>query len=280
MPVLFVENLIWGDIVIASDNTDNTNHTMASFMPSPLYIVRGAIFVWSHRGLWKYAAAPILISMVILAGSYILLYDLFVKFVSSYTGHEWYGKVLYYLLLVIVTLVLLAAFFFIFTRLASALSAPFNDVISQKTEEIATGTVDGSPFSSVKLLQDAGRSLAHSFRLLGLYVGLLVIGLLLLLVPVMGGALYSAFGVLVSAYMFAYEYLGYPMDRRRFSWAQKRTFLRSRLRSALGFGLASVAVAAVPIVNFFFIPAAVAGGTLLFLDLAGNPRKGSIAVTD
>lgn len=267
--------------MITPDNTDKTNYAMArSFMPSPLYIVRGAVFVWSHKALWKYAAAPILISMVILAGSYILLYDLFVKFISPYTGQEWYGQIVYYLLLAIMTVALLAGLFFIVTRLASALAAPFNDLISQKTEEIATGVQDESRFSPVRLLRDSGRSLAHSFRLLGLYVGLLVIGLLLLLIPVVGGALYTAFGVLVSAYMFAYEYLGYPMDRRRFSWAQKRTFLRSKLRSALGFGLGSVAVAAVPVINFFFIPAAVAGGTLLFLDLARNRRNDSVVVTD
>ncbi len=253
---------------------------MGPLMPSPLYIVRGAVFVWSHKALWKYAAAPILISIVILAGSYILLYDLFVKLVSPYAAQEWYGKVVYYLLLVIITVALLAAFFFIVTRLASTVSAPFNDIISQKTEEIATGTRDESGFSPVRLLRDSGRSLAHSFRLLGLYIGLLVIGLLLLLVPVVGGALYTAFGVLVSAYMFAYEYLGYPMDRRRFSWAQKRTFLRSKPGSTLGFGLGSVIMASAPIINFFFIPAAVAGGTLLFLDLAGNPSKGSVVVTD
>ena len=249
-------------------------------MPSPLYIVRGAIFVWSHKALWKYAAAPILISVGILGGSYILLYDLFVKLISPYTGQEWYSKVAYYLLLVIITVALLAAFFFIVTRLASAVSAPFNDIISQKTEEIATGMRDESGFSPVRLLRDSGRSLAHSFRVLGVYIGLLVIGLLLLLVPVMGGALYTAFGVLVSAYMFAYEYLGYSMDRRHFSWAQKRTFLRSRLTSVLGFGLGSVAVAAVPIINFFFIPAAVAGGTLLFLDLTGETRNGSAVLAD
>jgi len=249
-------------------------------MPSPLYVIRGAVFVWSHKTLWKYAAAPILISMLILTGSYILLYDLFVKLISPYTGQEWYGKVLYYLLLAVITVVLFAAFFFIVTRLASAVAAPFNDLISQKTEQIATGMRDESHFSAAKLLQDSGRSLAHSFRLLGLYIGLLLVGLLLLLVPVIGGVLYAVFGVFISAYMFAYEYLGYPMDRRRFSWGQKRTFLRSKLGSILGFGLGNVAVASVPIINFFFIPAAVAGGTLLFLELAGNPRNGSVIATD
>jgi len=257
----------------SSRNASRT--TATSFMPSPLYIMRGAIFVWSHKTLWKYAAAPIIVSMAILGGSYALLYNLFVKWMGPHMGTEWYSHVLYYVLLFMITVALLAAFFFIFTRLASAVAAPFNDLISLKTEELVCGTVNETPFSLVQLFKDSGRLLLHSFRLLGLYLGLLIVGLVLLLIPTVGGILYTAFGVFVSAYMFAYEYLGYPMDRRRYSWAAKRGFLRSKFGSALGFGLGTLAVAAIPIVNFVFIPAAVAGGTLLFLDLKSDSSTNS-----
>jgi CysZ protein len=67
--------------------------------------------------------------------------------------------------------------------------------------------------------------------------------------------------------MFAYEYLGYPMDRRGLSFHDKRRFLRTRLKSTLGFGVGNLVVASIPLVNILLIPAAVAGGTLLFLDL-------------
>jgi len=241
-------------------------------MPSPLYIVRGAIFVWSHRILWKYAAAPVIISIIIILGSYILLYDFFINLISPYTSN-WYGQVIYYLLLVLITVALLGLSLFIVTRLASAIAAPFNDVISRKVEEITAEIFSETPFSLFLFFKDSGRLLVHSFKLLGLYLAMLILGLALLLVPVIGGALYTGFGILVSAYMFGYEYLGYPMDRRRFSWAQKKKFIRSRLSSILGFGLGNVAFAAIPIVNFFFIPAAVVGGTLLFLDITNESKK-------
>ena len=183
------------------------------------------------------------------------------------------GQIIYYLLLVIMTVALLGLSLFIVTRLASALAAPFNDVISRKAEEITAGIFDETPFSLLTFLRDSGRLFAHSFRLLGLYLLLLFLGLILFLIPVIGGALYTCFGILISAYMFGYEYLGYPMDRRRFSWSQKQKFMRSKLSCVLGFGLGNVAVAAIPIVNFFFIPAAVAGGTLLFLDMTKESKK-------
>ncbi len=245
---------------------------IGQLVPSPLYIIRGAIFVWSHKVLWKYAAAPVMISVAVLAGSYILLYDLFIKWISPYS-REWYGQIVYYVFLLLITVALLGLSLFIVTRLASAIAAPFNDVISRKAEEIAAGILHETPFCLPTFLRDSGRLFVHSFRLLGLYLLLLMLGLILFLIPVIGGAFYTCFGVLVSAYMFGYEYLGYPMDRRRFSWSQKQKFMRSKLSSVLGFGLGNVAVAAIPIVNFFFIPAAVVGGTLLFLDITNESKK-------
>ncbi len=247
---------------------------------SPLYIIRGAIFVWSHKVLWKYAAAPIIISIAVLIGSYALLYDVVLRIFSPYRTEEWYDQILYYLVIIVLTLSLLAVSLFILARLASTIAAPFNDIISQKTEEISAGIFHESPFSLSRFLRDSMRLLGHAFRILGLYLILLILGLLLLLIPVIGGVLYTFFGILVSAYMFAYEYLGYPMDRRRYSWQEKRRFLRSKVTSILGFGLGTLAIASIPIVNFLFIPAAVAGGTLFFLDLSTDPKNtGSIVNT-
>jgi CysZ protein len=109
---------------------------------------------------------------------------------------------------------------------------------------------------------------------LGIYLALLIAALLFLLIPGVGVLLYTGAGALISSYMFAYEYLGYPMDRRRFTWKNKQNFLRSRFRSVIGFGLGNIVVASIPFLNLLFIPAAVVGGTLLFLDLSVAAESG------
>jgi CysZ protein len=250
-----------------SDSAEGTGVRTRRYLPASLYVLRGALFIWSHRVLWKYAAAPLAISFMVLGGSYILLYHFFSKLVGHMVTEQWYWQVLYYVLLVVVSVVVLVVFFFVFTLVASALSSPFNDVISQKTEQIVAGNFREAPFSVVSLVKDSGRAIAHSFRILGIYLMLLVSALLLLLIPAIGSLLFAVACGLLSSYMFAFEYLGYPMDRRRFSWREKRAFLQSRFRSIIGFGLGNLAIASIPLVNLFFIPAAVAGGTLLFLDL-------------
>ncbi len=164
-------------------------------------------------------------------------------------------------------------FFFIFTRLVSAISAPFNDLLSQKTEALVSGTFSDSPFSVMRLMKDSTRAIAHSFKILGIYIGLMVICLSLLLIPGLGNVLFTLFGALLSSFMYAYEYLGYPMDRRRFSWEEKKVFFRKRFRPSIAFGLGCLAVAAVPVVNIIFVPAAAVGGALLFLDINRSDNK-------
>jgi CysZ protein len=244
------------------------------FVPAPFYVIRGASLLWSHRVLWKYAAAPTGIGVLILGGSYWLLYRLLSHFLNTYAGGVWYQQILYYLLLVVATVLLSVLFFFVLTRVASALAVPFNDLLSQKTEEIIRGTFHDTPFSVLQLMKDSARSIGHSFKLLGIYLVFLVAALLLLLIPVVGAPLSAVVGALISSYMFAYEYLGYPMDRRRFTWKEKQTFLRARFRSIIGFGLGNVVLASIPFLNLLFIPAAVAGGTLLFLDLSVGSNHG------
>ncbi len=255
-----------------------TRPTVAErLFPSPLYTLKGALFIWTHRVLWKYAAAPLLISTVVLGLAYVLVYHLLARLVSPYGNGQWYWQILYYVVLIIMTLLLLVIVFFLFTRVASAIAAPFNDLISEKTEELRRGTFGETPFSFIGVLKDSVRSIAHSFKILGLYVAILIAGLPILLIPGAGSLLYAVLGALLSSYMFAYEYLGYPMDRRRFSFSEKKRFLRSHLSSTMGFGLGNLAVASIPVINLFFIPAAVVGGTLLFLDVDSRREESESA---
>lgn len=237
------------------------------YVPAPLYLLRGALFLWNHRELWKFAAAPLAISCGILGISSALLYRFIFHLAEPYQAGEWYWRILSYGLAIIVTLLVILVSCLVVTRVASVLSSPFNEIISYKTEELVRGAVHDAPFSLAGVLRDSARSISHSFKILAINVIFLGAGLLLLLIPVVGSLLFTVLGALLSAYLFTYEYLGYPMDRRRFSFAEKRRFLRESLRSTIEFGLGNVAVASIPVLNIFLIPCAVAGGTILFLEL-------------
>jgi CysZ protein len=251
-----------------------------SLFSSALYVLHGARFLRSHRSLWKIAAAPIVLSAVLFGGAYYLLYRLYSYYAAPLEEIQRFGVVLYYLALVMLTALLFLVIIFLFGKIVSALAAPFNDMLSQKTEELINGRSAEQPFSMIALFKDSGRSLAHAFKLLGLYIALLISALVLLLLPGVGAFLYACTSIVISALMFAFEYLGYAMDRRRLSWRDKTALMRSRFQSVLGFGLGVVAGGYIPVVNVLLIPAAVIGGTLLFLDLkaAESPEDGSTRV--
>ena len=185
-----------------------------SLFSSGLYVLQGIRFLRSHRSLWKYAAAPVILSAIFFGGAYVLLYRLYSHYAAPLEGIQRFGMILYYLALAMLTAVLFLIIIFFFGKIVSALAAPFNDMLSQKTEELLSGSSLEQPFSVIALFKDAGRSLAHSFKLLGLYLALLIGALVLLLIPGMGPFLYALTGIVISAIMFAFEYLGYAMDRR------------------------------------------------------------------
>jgi CysZ protein len=234
---------------------------------SPFYILKGAKFLYNNRALWKYAAAPVGIGSVILGGSYALLFYLVRRLFSGYSSEAWFWQVLWYILMIVLVALFVVVFFFIFTRMVSAISSPFNDLLSQKTEALVTGTFDDTPFSIPQLIKDSARAIGHSFKILGLYIVLMIISLSFMLIPGVGSVLFTVFGALLSSFMYAYEYLGYPMDRKRFSWGEKKAFLRKRFKYSIGFGLGCLAGASIPVVNIMFVPAAAVGGALLFMDI-------------
>ncbi len=234
---------------------------------SPFYIWKGASFLLHHSKLWKYAAAPISISILVLGGSYFLLYYLVRKVLSGLPHEGWISGFLYYAVFIVVAVVLSIIFFFIFTRIVLAVSAPFNELISQKTEELVRGVYSTTPFSVVGLLRDSVRALSHALKILFLYIVLFLATLMLLLIPGLGQVLFTGVSAILSSVVYAYDYLSYPLDRRKLSWSEKKSFFRSHLRAMLGFGFGNLAMASIPLVNIFFVPAAVVGGTLMVLDI-------------
>jgi CysZ protein len=59
------------------------------------------------------------------------------------------------------------------------------------------------------------------------------------------------------------DYASYTLDRRRYSFRQKRTWLMANKPVVVGFGCAAFLICWVPGLNFLAIPLLVVGGTLL-----------------
>ncbi len=158
--------------------------------------------------------------------------------------------------------------------LGGLVAAPFNDALSEEIERLLTGR-EGPPFSMSALLSDLGRALRlESVKLLGYALVMLPLFVASFLVPVVGHAAYVAFGFTFTALYFALDYVDWPASRRGKGVRERLAFARKHFGAMLGFGIGVWAFLWVPVLNLFFMPAAVAGGTKLFLDLEAEADAG------
>jgi len=71
---------------------------------------------------------------------------------------------------------------------------------------------------------------------------------------------------LLGAWMMSLQFLDYPMDNHLLSFADVKEAARARRLSSMGFGGVVALCTGIPVVNFFVVPAAVVGATLLWCE--------------
>lgn len=252
------------------------------------FVLRGMRFVYlQHPGLARYWLIPILITTVALVGvlygvgsSYDQIADavwsLFPKSWGEATG--WVGGLLtalrWLVSLITVVLVVLLGLVAVVV-LSSVVAAPFNDALSEAVERIVTGEA-ASPFSLRQMAVDVGRAVRIEILKVLIYVA--VVGPIFIasfFIPGLG-QLISLLGFALTAIYLGLDYVDWPAARRNWSVADRVALARKQLPAIAGFGTGVWAVLFIPVLNLLFMPAAVAGGTMLFLSLAPSkePRGG------
>lgn len=155
----------------------------------------------------------------------------------------------------------LTVMFFTFTMLANLLASPFNGVLAEAVELRLTGR-ELPPSTVIQLIKDVGVSLGSELRKFVYIMVRIIPLLLLLLVPLVGPFLWAGF----SAWMLAVTFSDYPMANHGLTFPQQRRILGERRWMALGFGVAVMFAMTVPVLNFFVMPCAVAGATVMWVE--------------
>ncbi len=257
-----------------------------SFSPADLfrgfaYPWRGFAFIRQHRDLSRYWVPPIVIMACALAASLWLAGryhdDLLVWLWPAPGGTGWLARllsVLHRAAEAVAFLVVALLLGLVCASLSTVVAAPFNDALSEVVEQRASGLV-APPFRWIRLLRDVHRTVR--LELLKLCCYACVMGpmfVVSLVVPGLGHVLYVGFGGLFTALYFAIDYIDWPASRRGQGVGQRLRLVRARPWLMLGFGLAVWLLMLVPFLNLWLMPAAVAGGTLLFLDLESGVVHG------
>ncbi len=235
-------------------------------------IVHGAGYLWRGAGLLRHPSLRLFVVIplavnILIFGSLLAL--TFTWLDRSVTGAmdalpAWLGFVEWLIWpLLILVFGLLAGYSF--TAVALLIASPFNALLAEKAEELITGRpVAGLEGLGAALLSVPRGILRELYKLL-YYLPMALLVLVLTLIPG-PNAFAPLLWLLLGAWMMSLQFVDYPMDNHQLGFAEVKRAVRKRRLSSLGFGGLVALCAGVPVVNFFVVPAAVVGATLLWCE--------------
>jgi len=239
---------------------------MGNLLQGAQYLLRGFGLI-QRKGVRHYAYLPVAINTILFSfaiWSGINGFDQWMASLMPSWLPDWLMSVLMWVLWPIFTALLMLIVFFTFSIIANLLAAPFNGALAEAVEINLSGATPPS-FNWQQVVKDAPKMIFNEIRKL-VYLLIWIIPLLILsFIPVLNIAS-PVLWVLFSSWMLALDYHDYPMGNHQLLFREQRGILRQKRSLALGFGLATLGATMIPIVNFFVIPAAVAGATALFVE--------------
>ena len=226
------------------------------------YLTRGARLL-NHPALRPFVLIPLMINILIFGAlisiGFSYMSDLMDWMLSRIP--EWLHFIEWILWpLIGITVSLITGY--LFTSVALIIASPFNALLAEKAEELITG----QPVSSLEgfgaALLAVPKSILREILKLLYYIPMALFVLLLSFIPGIGAVAW----LLLGAWMMSIQFVDYPMDNHQLSFAEVKAAVRSHRLSSMGFGGLVALCTGIPLVNFFVVPAAVVGATLLWCE--------------
>lgn len=232
-------------------------------------------------GLRRYVVVPFIINTLLFIG---MIYYAFSSFDDWINGLivfflpeflvDWLFDLISGFLWLMFLVALLGFLFYGFTIVANIIAAPFNAVLATQVEKrLRNGVSDAGDITWYKVLP---RALARELSKLIYYLPRLVGLILITLVPLVQVAA-PFLWVLFGAWMMTVQYADYAADNNNLTFRELQISMSRNRPQSLMFGLAVYMMMIVPFVNLIVIPAAVAGGTLFWVENlnSGEVQQGS-----
>lgn len=241
---------------------------VAGFARGFSYPLRAVKFLKSKPGLLRYLAIPFAINVLVFSLSVYFGLGMFEKMLETYapSTEVWYGVILYYLAWTVALLLTTVVVFFSFTVVGNLIASPFNELLSERTEEMKTGIGGGERFSVGRFWRESKSALFTEIKKLAFFVGGMLLLLSINLIPGIGAMIYAVLAPLFTLFFLVIEYMAFVLMRKQLNFTEQRRYISRHPILMLGFGCAVFCLLAIPFLQFFCIPLAVVGATLLWCD--------------
>lgn len=206
------------------------------------------------KKLWWFLLFPLLLNIIFLVGGWLgigSLSDYVETWLQnalkieedSFWGAEYLAPVSDYISGIaggVVWILLKFTFFFIFAYFGGYIIiiclSPIFALLSEKTEEMLTG--NEYPFDGDQLMRDIVRGVLIACRNLFIELGYMIIIFILgLFIPFIGGAIGSFILFFISAYFYGFSFIDYTNERRRLTVRQSVQFMRANKGMAIANGM-------------------------------------------
>ncbi len=242
-------------------------------MQGARYLIEGASML-SHPRLRLFVIIPLAINIVIFASLFSLAYTYIDGWIEQWISAvpEWLGFI-EWIIWPLIALVGSLIAGYTFTAVALLIASPFNSLLAEKAEELITGREVEGLEGLGPALMDIPRSVLRELSKLAYYLPMAIFVFILTFIPGLN-ALSPLFWFMLGAWMMSIQYVDYPVDNHRMRFADVKDAVRSRRASSLGFGGLVALCTGIPVINFFVVPSAVVGATLLWCrELAPKPSE-------
>lgn len=245
---------------------------VASFTRGFSYPLRAAKFLSKKPSLLKYLAIPLAINVLIFSLSVYFGLDLFQGILETYAPSTdvWYGMILYYLAWTVAMLLTTVAVFFSFTVVGNLIASPFNELLSEHAEALQTGQKADERFSVGRFWKEAKLALIVEVKKMSVFIVCMLLLLAINLIPGIGSMAYAVLAPIFMLFFLVVQYMAFVLMRKQLVFSQQRRYITNRPVLMTGFACSIFCLLAIPLVQFFCIPLAVVGATLLWCDF---PRE-------
>ncbi|MFT5887598.1 MAG: CysZ protein [Zhongshania sp.] len=232
-------------------------------LSGPQYLFRGFALL-KEPSIRLFVILPLLINTLIFGSLSALTFNQLGDWINQIINWlpSWLSFLSWILWPLAVVLVL-AIVMYVFSSVANVIAAPFNGLLAEKVEELLTGQEVSGRETIAQALISFPRSIGRECRKLFYYLGFAILTLIASFIISPAAPL---LWFTLSAWMMAIEYCDYPMDNHKLSFAESKKRIASHRSTSASFGALVMLGTMVPILNLVIMPAAVCGGTLLWVE--------------
>lgn len=231
-----------------------------------------------NLGLLPYIVIPFLINLTVFSSAVYFGLDFFGSVVAEHLpqGDSWYWAVLYWLVWMLAVLLTALLVFFTFTVVGNLIASPFNDLLSERTEQALNGKISDEAFSLGQFVRDAWRTVLMEAKKMSVFVLIMLLILPLNLLPGVGNGIYTVLALGLTLFFLSVEYLGFVMVRKRMFFGEQKRFIFARKFLMIGFSCGVMALLMIPLFQMLCIPLAVIGITRLWCEESGLVTSGDV----